>query len=56
MAVSAATGENIYEFRKAIAELAPEEKKGHLFLDQPKFYKPMEYQNYMNSLQIYKCN
>ena len=33
MAVSAATGENIYEFRKAIAELAPEEKKGHLLED-----------------------
>lgn len=28
-----------------------EEKKGRLTLDQPKFYKPMEYQNYLDTLQ-----
>ena len=28
-----------------------EEKKGRLFLDQPKFYQPMEYQNYLDTLQ-----
>ena len=28
-----------------------EEKKGHLFMDQPKFYKQAEYQNYLNNLQ-----